>query len=89
VELGDRTGRAVNIAFQQSMVLRGPWPWRTQRLKQPPAGLPRLLVPVCTRTSKGMKLAEGYDLVGLKEVVYEPRTHLAVALKIQKHFEMR
>ena len=72
------------------MGLRGPWLWRTQRQKQLPAGLPRPLACVCTRTSKETRLVEQYDSADLTEVtVCESRTHLAVALKVQEHPEVR
>ena len=59
---GNHTHKAVNIGFQRCMGLRGPYRWRTLRQRQLPAGLPHLLVCVCMRTSKGMRLVEPYDI---------------------------
>jgi len=66
---GSHTGKVVNIGFRWCMGLRGPYRWRMQRQRQPPAGLPHLLVPVCMRTSKGTRLVEPWNSVDLTEVV--------------------
>lgn len=66
---GSHTRKVVNIGVQWCMGLREPYRWRTPRQRQPPAGLPHLLVLVCTRKSKGMKLIEPRDSVDMAEVI--------------------
>jgi hypothetical protein len=66
---GSHTRRAVNIGFRWCMGLHGPCRRRLQRRRQLQAGLPHLLVLVCTRTSKGMRLIEPCDSVDLTEAI--------------------